>query len=66
MILLIGIFGPTPRKIKANYYLVFYTLAGSILFLFAILLIIVEQGTASLSELYFIGPVRNIRLQLFL
>lgn len=65
MIFLIGVWGPTPRKTKAIYYLVFYTLAGSILFLFAILVLLVEKGTCDILFLLYL-PVESQKLQLFL
>jgi len=52
MIFIIGIWGPGDRRIKANYYFIFYTLAGSILLLFAILVIYIETGTADFILLF--------------
>ena len=39
MMFIIGIWGPGDRKIKANYYFIFYTIAGSALLLFSIIAI---------------------------
>jgi len=52
MVLIIGIWGPGDRRIKANYYFIFYTLVGSILLLFAILVIFTERGTADFLLLF--------------
>lgn len=52
MILIIGSLGPGDRRIKANYYFIFYTLVGSILLLFAILVIYVEKGTVDFLLLF--------------
>jgi NADH-quinone oxidoreductase subunit M len=52
MVLIIGIWGPGDRRIKANYYFIFYTLVGSILLLFAILVIYLETGTSDFLILF--------------
>jgi len=52
MVLIIGIWGPGDRRIKANYYFIFYTLVGSILLLFAILVIFTERGTTDFFLLF--------------
>lgn len=66
MSIVIGIWGPGNRKIKANYYFIFYTLAGSIPLLFAIILILVETGSADYRILFNISFYESERLQLFL
>ena len=67
MIFIIGIWGPASRKIKANYYFIFYTLAGSILFLFAIFIIYNEIGYTQFDLLFNSVPrVFNNRMQIFL
>ena len=65
MILIIGSLGPGDRRIKANYYFIFYTLVGSILLLFSILVIYVEKGTVNFL-LLFNSEWDNIRIQLLL
>jgi NADH-quinone oxidoreductase subunit M len=65
MVLIIGSLGPGDRRIKANYYFVFYTLVGSILLLFAILVIYVEKGTVDFL-LLFNSEWDNLRMQLML
>ena len=52
MLLIIGAWGPGDRRIKANYYFIFYTLIGSILLLFAILVIFIEKGTTDFFLLF--------------
>jgi NADH-quinone oxidoreductase subunit M len=52
MVLIIGSLGPGDRRVKANYYFVFYTLVGSILLLFSILVIYVEKGTVDFLLLF--------------
>ncbi len=47
MILIVGIFGGRPEKIKALYYLFFYTLCGSLLLLMSLLIILNEQFNIS-------------------
>jgi NADH:ubiquinone oxidoreductase subunit 4 (subunit M) len=53
MFLLIGVLGSRERKIKAAFYLFIYTLFGSILLLFAIIIIYLEIGNTSFSVLHF-------------
>jgi NADH:ubiquinone oxidoreductase subunit 4 (subunit M) len=65
MVLIISSLGPGDRRIKANYYFVFYTLVGSILLLFSILVIYVEKGTVDFFFL-FNSEWDNIRIQLVL
>jgi NADH-quinone oxidoreductase subunit M len=65
MVLIIGSLGPGDRRIKANYYFVFYTLGGSILLLFAVLVIYVEKGTVDFL-LLFNSEWDNLRIQLVL
>jgi NADH-quinone oxidoreductase subunit M len=65
MILIIGIWGPGDRKIKANYYFIFYTLVGSILLLFAIIVIYVKTGTSDFLLLFNLNW-EDIRVQLVL
>lgn len=47
MMFIIGVWGPGDRKIKANYYFIFYTIAGSALLLFSILVILIDFGSLS-------------------
>ena len=47
MFLLIGIWGSRSEKIKATYYLFFYTLVGSVLFIISIVYIQVVLGTTN-------------------
>ena len=57
MFLLIGIWGSRSEKIKATYYLFFYTLVGSVLFIISIIYIQVYSGsTNSLSVITSILP----------
>ncbi len=55
MFFIIGIWGIRRRKVKASYYLMFYTLMGSIFMLFIIMYISIEQadlgGNMNLSNL---------------
>jgi NADH:ubiquinone oxidoreductase subunit 4 (subunit M) len=53
MVLIIVSLGAGDRRIKANYYFVFYTLVGSILLLFAILVIYIEKGTVDFLLLFY-------------
>ena len=68
MMFIIGIWGPGDRKIKANFYFVFYTIAGSALLLFSIVVIASDFGSFSYSNIF--EPcnvfILNKRLQLFL
>jgi NADH-ubiquinone oxidoreductase chain 4 len=49
MFVMIGIWGSTyVGRVKAGYYFFLYTLAGSVLFLWAIMLIYLETGTTSM------------------
>lgn len=48
MFLIVGIWGSRSRKIKASYYLFYYTLVGSILMLIAIIFIHSELGTTNI------------------
>jgi proton-translocating NADH-quinone oxidoreductase chain M len=47
MFLLIGIWGSRSEKIKATYYLFFYTLVGSVLFIISIVYIQIALGTTN-------------------
>lgn len=52
MFIMIGVWGSTySGRVKAAYYFFLYTLAGSILFLFAIIVIYLETGTTNLELL---------------
>jgi NADH-ubiquinone oxidoreductase chain 4 len=53
MFILIGIWGSRERKIKAAFYLFIYTLIGSILLLFAIIVVYLEVGQANFFVLSF-------------
>ncbi len=53
MFLLIGIWGSRERKIKAAFYLFIYTLFGSVLLLFAVIVIYLEVGNTSFLILSF-------------
>jgi proton-translocating NADH-quinone oxidoreductase chain M len=52
MFLLIGLAGSRPRKIRAAYQLVLYTLFGSLLMLPCLLLMYSETGTTNLELIY--------------
>lgn len=45
MMFIIGVWGPGIRKIKANYYFIFYTIVGSALLLFSIIVIFLDFGS---------------------
>ena len=51
MFLLIGIWGSRSRRIRAAYYLFYYTLLGSILMLLGILYIYSKLGTTNFYAL---------------
>jgi len=53
MFILIGVWGSRDRKIKAAFYLFIYTLFGSILLLFSILVVYLEVGNTSFLILTF-------------
>lgn len=53
MFILIGFWGSRERKIKAAFYLFIYTLFGSILLMFAIMIIYLEVGNTSFLILSF-------------
>lgn len=53
MFVLIGIWGSRERKIKAAFYLFIYTLFGSILLIFAIMILYLEVGNTSFLILSF-------------
>ena len=57
MFFIIGCWGPGDRRKKANYYFVFYTIAGSALLLFSILVIFIDMGT--LSYIYIFEPTHD-------
>lgn len=65
MFLIIGIWGPGDRKIKANYYFAFYTLFGSVFLLFSILLVLFEFGSTNYLVV-FNSYIPNYRLQLII
>jgi NADH:ubiquinone oxidoreductase subunit 4 (subunit M) len=52
MFILIGVWGSRSRRIRAAYYLFYYTLVGSIFMLLAILYIYSELGTTSAYALH--------------
>lgn len=52
MFLLIGIWGSRSRKLRAAYYLFYYTLVGSILMLLGLLYVYSELGTACVYALH--------------
>lgn len=52
MFLLIGIWGSRSRKLRAAYYLFYYTLVGSILMLLGLLYMYSELGTTSVYALH--------------
>jgi proton-translocating NADH-quinone oxidoreductase chain M len=62
MLLIIGIWGPGDRRIKANYYFAFYTLAGSAFLLFAFILVLYEKGSTSYLVI-FNSYIENIKIQ---
>jgi NADH:ubiquinone oxidoreductase subunit 4 (subunit M) len=53
MFILIGVWGSRERKIKASFYLFIYTLFGSVLLLFAVMVIYLEVGSTSFLTLSF-------------
>lgn len=66
MFLIIGIWGSRSRKIKAAYYLFFYTLLGSILMLLAIIYIYSEVGSTDIYSLLSFNFSNNQELFLWL
>lgn len=52
MFLLIGIWGSRSRKLRAAYYLFYYTLVGSILMLLGLLYVYSELGTTCVYALH--------------
>lgn len=53
MFILIGVWGSRERKVKAAFYLFIYTLFGSILLIFAIMVVYLEVGNTSFLILSF-------------
>ena len=53
MFILIGVWGSRERKVKASFYLFIYTLFGSVLLLFAIMVVYLEVGNTSFLILSF-------------
>ncbi len=53
MFILIGVWGSRERKVKASFYLFIYTLFGSILLIFAIMVVYLEVGNTSFLILSF-------------
>lgn len=51
MFIILGTYGARFRRLKASYYLVYYTLIGSVLLFTVICLIITEYGTTHLTIL---------------
>ena len=51
MFIIIGVWGSRERKIHAAYQFFLYTLMGSVLFLFAIMIVYFESGTTDISLL---------------
>ena len=64
MFLVIGIYGGRFRRIKAGYYLAFYTLTGSLFLLLGILLIKSEVGTTNYLVIERILPTLPLKKQL--
>jgi NADH-ubiquinone oxidoreductase chain 4 len=52
LFIFIGLYGSRKRKLHASYFLFFYTLFGSLLMLFSILVIYFHTGTTDLLLLY--------------
>jgi proton-translocating NADH-quinone oxidoreductase chain M len=65
MFLLIGIFGSRSEKIKATYYLFFYTLVGSVLFIIGILYLQVVDGTTNSFLIVLESPLAQKILWIF-
>jgi len=65
MYLIIGIWGGN-RRIYAAYKFFLYTLAGSVLFLVAILYLYAQFGTTSIPELMAKGPTLGLHVQQYL
>jgi len=67
MFLIIGTFGSSERKIKASFFLFFYTLAGSLFLLILILILFFKIGSTNFFlafHLFFFNS--NLNLQFFL
>lgn len=67
MFIIIGLFGSGQRKIKASYFLFFYTVGGSLFLLIAILILFFKVGSTNyflIFHLFFFK--KNIFLQNFL
>jgi proton-translocating NADH-quinone oxidoreductase chain M len=64
--LIIGIWGPRRRRIRASFLLFFYTLFGSLLMLFAILVINLQIGSLDYQLLYLCNFEENKQKLLWL
>lgn len=60
--LIIGIWGPRRRRIRASFLLFFYTLFGSVLMLFAILIIYLQTGSLD-YQLLFLSDFSELKQQ---
>ena len=58
---MIGLFGSRINRIKASYYLFFFTISGSILFLIALFIIDYFYNTFDIITLYNIELDENIQ-----
>jgi NADH-ubiquinone oxidoreductase chain 4 len=67
MFILIGVWGSRERRVKASFYLFIYTLFGSVLLIFAIMVIYLEVGNTTFLILSFnsIGFEKQAILWLF-
>ena len=66
MFIIIGIWGSRERKIKANFYFFLYTLVGSILMFFCILILFFESYSTNFFILYSISLILEKEFLLWL
>lgn len=59
MLLIIGVWGPGFRKIRANFYFLGYTLVGSLFLLLGLILIYLEIGSLFFYKITFISLIQN-------
>jgi NADH:ubiquinone oxidoreductase subunit 4 (subunit M) len=60
MFFLIGLWGSRAQRVKAAYYLFFFTLASSVMMLVAILTIYVQTGTTNLLHIVLSPHLQNL------
>ncbi len=66
MFLLVGIWGSRKRRIRATYFLVMYTIFGSIFMFLGILYIYNKYGTLDLQILYYLINTLTLKEQFYL